>query len=91
MRRDGGASERKPYPSDSSDERWALIEPVITAFALADQDDAELAAPPPRCPAHPAYRQILTAFADLDRPLRARDLCQALDPPIVGKNTENIR
>jgi hypothetical protein len=26
-----------------------------------------------------------------DRPLRARDLCQALDLPIVSKNTENIR
>ncbi|NUK71058.1 IS5 family transposase [Streptomyces lunaelactis] len=25
-------SERKPYKSDSSDERWALIEPVITAW-----------------------------------------------------------
>ncbi|MFZ3555878.1 IS5 family transposase [Streptomyces sp. BH055] len=25
-------SERKPYPSDLSDERWALIEPVITAW-----------------------------------------------------------
>ncbi len=27
-----GASERKPYPSDLSDEQWALIEPVITAW-----------------------------------------------------------
>ncbi|MCW2877558.1 MAG: transposase family protein, partial [Sphaerisporangium sp.] len=25
-------SERKPYPSDLSDDRWALIEPVITAW-----------------------------------------------------------
>ena len=24
--------ERRPYPSDLSDERWALIEPVITAW-----------------------------------------------------------
>jgi transposase len=28
-------SERKPYPSDLSDERWALIEPVITAWKAA--------------------------------------------------------
>jgi transposase len=28
----GGVSERKPYPSDLSDEQWALIEPVITAW-----------------------------------------------------------
>ena len=28
-------SERKPYPSDLSDERWALIEPVITGWKAA--------------------------------------------------------
>jgi transposase len=28
-------SERKPYPTDLSDERWALIEPVITAWKAA--------------------------------------------------------
>lgn len=28
-------SERKPYPSDLSDECWALIEPVITAWKAA--------------------------------------------------------
>ncbi|WP_435823462.1 transposase, partial [Kitasatospora aureofaciens] len=24
-------TERKPYPSDLSDARWALIEPILTA------------------------------------------------------------
>ena len=28
-------SERKRYPGDLSDERWALIEPVITAWKAA--------------------------------------------------------
>lgn len=28
----GGVSERKPYPSDLSDEQWSLIEPVIAAW-----------------------------------------------------------
>ncbi|MFC4061656.1 IS5 family transposase [Planomonospora corallina] len=28
-------SERKPYPSDLSDEQWALIEPVLTAWKAA--------------------------------------------------------
>jgi hypothetical protein len=42
-------------------------------------------------PDHPAYQQILDAFADLRRPLRARDLRVALDLPIAAKNTENIR
>jgi hypothetical protein len=27
-----GAGARKPYRSDLSDERWALIEPVITVW-----------------------------------------------------------
>ena len=30
-------SERKRYPSDLTDERWALIEPVITAWKAAHQ------------------------------------------------------
>ncbi len=28
----GGVSERRPYPSDLSDEQWSLIEPVLTAW-----------------------------------------------------------
>jgi hypothetical protein len=39
----------------------------------------------------PAYQQILTAFADAGRPMRARDLCEALDLPVLPKNTEGIR
>jgi hypothetical protein len=66
-----------------------------TLIALAAQDEdqpaAEPAGPSPVLPDHPAYQQILDAFADLRRPLRARDLCQALDLPVVSKNTENIR
>jgi hypothetical protein len=49
------------------------------------------AEPPPVLPGHPLYQQILAVFADTARPMRARDLCQALDLPIVPKNTENIR
>jgi hypothetical protein len=67
-----------------------------TLVSLAGHDDdsepaAEPAGPFPALPDHPAYQQILTAFSDLRRPLRARDLCVALDLPIVAKNTENIR
>ena len=53
--------------------------------------DSEPAAVTPALPEHPAYQQILDAFADLRRPLRARDLCTALDLPIAPKNTEGIR
>jgi hypothetical protein len=66
-----------------------------TLIALTGQDEdqpaAEPAGPPPALPDHPAYQQILAAFADLRRPLRARDPCVALDLPVVAKNTENIR
>jgi hypothetical protein len=67
-----------------------------TLLSLAGHDDdgrpaAEPAEPAPALPDHPAYQQILAAFADLQRPLRARDLCVALDLPIVPKNTEGIR
>jgi hypothetical protein len=52
-----------------------------TLSALAGQDDeppAAEAAPAPDLPEHPAYRQILDAFAELRR-------------PIAAKNTEGIR
>jgi len=66
-----------------------------TLISLAGHDDGQPAAEPadstPPLPDHPAYQQILTAFADLRRPLRARDLCVALDLPIAAKHTENIR
>ena len=65
-----------------------------TLISLAGEDTqlaAEPAEPLPVLPDHPAYQQILTAFADLQRPLRARDLCLALDLPILPKNTEGIR
>ncbi|MFB7508502.1 hypothetical protein [Streptomyces broussonetiae] len=45
----------------------------------------------PDVPDHPAYQQILTALTDAGRPMRARDLCQALDLPILPENTEGIR
>jgi hypothetical protein len=65
-----------------------------TLISLAGEDThlaAEAAELPLDLPDHPAYQQILTAFADLQRPLRARDLCLALDLPILPKNTESIR
>jgi hypothetical protein len=62
-----------------------------TLLSLAGEPAAEPAGPAPVLPGHPAYQQILAVFADAAGPMRARDLCQALDLPIVPKNTENIR
>ena len=47
--------------------------------------------PPPVLPAHPAYQQILDAYADAAGPMRARDLCERLDLAITPKNIESIR
>lgn len=82
---------RQPAITDSGRGRPA---DCLRAKAVS-QDDAqpepEPAGPAPAVPDHPAYQQILTAFADLQRPLRARDLCLALDLPILPKHTESIR
>ncbi|MEV2273936.1 hypothetical protein [Nonomuraea africana] len=60
-----------------------------TLLALAEEP--EPASPSPVLPDHPAYQQILAAFAEVGQPMRARDLCQVLDLPIARTNTENIR
>jgi hypothetical protein len=61
-----------------------------TAAALA----ADLAEPPPPrpdLPEHPLYPQILSLFTTTDRPLRARDLCEALDLGFQPKSIEGMR
>lgn len=65
-----------------------------TLLTLADETNTgqiKDTSPAPGLPEHPAYQQIMTAFADHDEPLRARELCLALDLPIAPKNTEGIR
>jgi hypothetical protein len=47
--------------------------------------------PPPVLPAHPAYQQILDAFAEAVGPMRARDLCERLDLAVTPKNIESTR
>ncbi|MFE4923256.1 hypothetical protein [Streptomyces sp. NPDC056661] len=46
---------------------------------------------PPVLPNHPAYQQILNAFAETPGPKRARDLCQVLDLPLTPKTIESTR
>ncbi|MEU7501434.1 hypothetical protein AB0B52_31020 [Streptomyces griseofuscus] len=59
-----------------------------TVLALGGEPDPR---PQPAIPEHPAYQQILAVFAEEQKPLRARDLCQALDLDITPKNIENTR
>ncbi|MEW2290730.1 hypothetical protein [Streptomyces sp. NPDC047841] len=60
-----------------------------TVLALVDEPDPQLQ---PAVPEQaPPYQQILAAFAEARKPLRARDLCQALDLDITPKNIESTR
>lgn len=64
-----------------------------TATALADGLDRD-AVPRPRpadLPEHPLYTQILDVFDEKQQPLRARDLCEALDLGLLPKNVEGVR
>ncbi|MFE9782192.1 hypothetical protein ACFYPA_29070 [Streptomyces sp. NPDC005775] len=42
-------------------------------------------------PEHPADQQILAAFAEMRQPMRARDLCHALELDSIPKNIESTR
>lgn len=57
--------------------------------ALADLDTERPSAP--ALPDGPAYQQIMDVFGHEQRPLRARDLCLALDLPIQPKHVEGTR
>ncbi|MFG2873907.1 hypothetical protein ACGFYU_02660 [Streptomyces sp. NPDC048337] len=58
-----------------------------TVTALADR----LPAAPPDLPEHPDYPRILAAFNEATSPLRARDVCEALDHELLPKNIEGTR
>ncbi|MFI6056575.1 IS5 family transposase [Streptomyces violascens] len=56
-------TERRPYPSDLSDARWALIEPALTAWRAERQRRAlDIGRPPVH-----ELREILNAMLYLDR------------------------
>ncbi|MFG2480500.1 hypothetical protein [Streptomyces fagopyri] len=59
-----------------------------TVLAFSGDLDAPPSAVPPE---HPAYQQLLAAFARRPRPMRARDQCQVLDLDTVPKNIESTR
>ncbi|MFF6772026.1 hypothetical protein ACFY8W_00485 [Streptomyces sp. NPDC012637] len=58
-----------------------------TVTSLADRLPAAL----PDLPEHPDYPRILGVFNDATGPLRARDLCVALDHELLPKNIEGTR
>jgi hypothetical protein len=71
-------------------EREALQVTVKTIRPTAEE--LELEQPPaPALPDGAAYQQIMGVFEHEQRPLRARDLCFALDLPILPKHAEGTR
>ena len=67
---------------------------AITRKTLLDLPDEipQVAVPPaPVLPDGPAYQQILAVFADRDAPLRAREVCEAMDLHLAPNNINNIR
>ncbi|MFA7764723.1 hypothetical protein ACGFNX_14015 [Streptomyces sp. NPDC048723] len=66
-------------------EHLAITRKTVTG--LADR----LPASPPDVPEHPDYPRILTVFNDTTGPLRARDVCEALDHELLPKNIEGTR
>ncbi len=66
-------------------EHLAITRKTVTG--LADR----LPAVPPDLPEHPDYPRILGVFNDVTGPLRARDVCEALDHELLPKNIEGTR
>ena len=69
----------------------AAEEVRITRKTLLELPDPHpSAAPAPKLPDHPAYQQIMAVFAAADHPLRARQVCEAMDLAVAPNNI-NIR
>lgn len=71
-------------------EREALQITAKTIRAMAASLDLEQP-PPPVLPDGAAYQQIMGVYDQERRPLRARDLCLALDLPVPPKHVEGTR
>ncbi|MET9535820.1 hypothetical protein ABZY02_35590 [Streptomyces sp. NPDC006649] len=70
----------------------AAEEVRVTRKTLMELPEPQPPAPPaPKLPDHPAYQQIMAVFAAADHPLRARQVCEAMDLPIAPNNINNVR
>jgi hypothetical protein len=72
-------------------EHLAITRTTITG--LADRIPAQSAGPSAslELPEHPDYPRILAVFNDTTGPLKARDICQALDFELLPKHVERTR
>ncbi|WP_435642465.1 hypothetical protein ACR9VJ_02810 [Streptomyces sp. H49] len=47
--------------------------------------------PAPMMAASPVYQQIMAVFAEVEGPVRARAVCEAIDLPITPSSVNNLR
>ncbi|WP_329585246.1 hypothetical protein OG298_41885 [Streptomyces sp. NBC_01005] len=73
--------------ADTHVEHLAITRKTVTA--LADRLPAQIGSPD--LPEHPDYPRILAVFNEVTGPLRARDVCEALDHELLPKNIEGTR
>ncbi|MCX5613274.1 MULTISPECIES: hypothetical protein [Streptomyces] len=70
----------------------AAEEVRITRKTLLELPDPQPPAPPaPKLPDHPAYQQIMEVFTAADHPLRARQVCEAMDLTVAPNTINNTR
>lgn len=74
--------------AEAERERLQVTTKTVSAIAAT----LEIEQPPaPTLPDGAAYQQIMGVFEHERRPLRARDLCLALDLPVIPKHVEGTR
>jgi hypothetical protein len=70
----------------------AAEEVRVTRKTLMELPEPQPPAPPaPKLPDHPAYQQIMAVFTAADHPLRARQVCEAMDLTVAPNNINNVR
>lgn len=72
---------------DAETHELAVARKVILALG----DDEPTPATHPALPDNPVYQHVLTALADAETPLRAKDLCRALDTGTAPNHIETMR
>ncbi|MGW0574810.1 hypothetical protein ACWD25_02345 [Streptomyces sp. NPDC002920] len=70
----------------------AAEEVRITRKTLLGLPDPQPLVPPaPKLPDHPGYQQIMAVFTAADHPLRAQQVCEAMNVAVAPNNINNVR
>ncbi|MFB7224922.1 hypothetical protein [Streptomyces sp. NPDC056227] len=72
---------------DQEAEHLRITRKTTLGLAAGEPDAGPAPQEPVALPSHPAYRQILAVLTETPGPMRARDLCQALDLPLAPKQS----